>query len=240
MDLTAATHATFIRADLARTINTFVSSPDAFQSTLATAEASPQLAGLTGDGAGSVRLATQRQIVEEVAIIERARVLSTRVYPAPSAAEVRAAVAATEAELGGADGTSARLSEQQRAALAARIRSSRPENGSDNAGSPKPCGFPCSKGSGQCNICAHVMRRNDSCRGGTNPLLMAHVHRHRAEPALAAGHSAARKLPRGQTRREAHGRQSFGLSIEQAEAMRHVRAGRRLAPIEEAFEVTRS
>ena len=31
-----------------------------------------------------------------------------------------------------------------------------------------------------------------------------------------------------------------GLSIEQAEAMRHVRAGRRLAPIEEAFEVTRS
>ena len=31
-----------------------------------------------------------------------------------------------------------------------------------------------------------------------------------------------------------------GLTIEQAEAMRHVLKGQRLAPIDEAFEVTRS
>ena len=117
VDLTAATHATFTRTDLARTIHAFVSSPDAFQATLAAAEASPQLVPLTGDAEAGTRFATERQIAEEQGIIASARVLSERAHAAPSRGQVQRAVAATEAELGGAGGPPARLSDQQREAL---------------------------------------------------------------------------------------------------------------------------
>ncbi|MGE0854135.1 MAG: Ti-type conjugative transfer relaxase TraA [Hyphomicrobiaceae bacterium] len=116
VDLTAATNATFTRAELARTIHTFVSSPDAFQATLAAAEASPQLVPLTGHAEARTRFATQRQIAEETGIIASARVLWSRPHAAPSRGQIRRAVAATEAELGGA-GAPARLSDQQRQAL---------------------------------------------------------------------------------------------------------------------------
>jgi hypothetical protein len=117
VDLTAATHATFTRADLARTIDTFVSSPDVFQATLAAAETSPQLVDLTGAEGASPRYATERQIVLEQGVINGARALAGRAHPAPSAAEVRDAIAATEADLAGASGAPVRLSGQQLAAL---------------------------------------------------------------------------------------------------------------------------
>jgi Ti-type conjugative transfer relaxase TraA len=122
VDLTAATHATFTRADLARTIDTFVSSPDAFQATLALAEMSPQLVDLTGAEASSPRYATERQISLEQGVIDGARALAARAHPAPSVAGVRDAIAATEAELAGASSTPVRLSEQQVAALDALMR----------------------------------------------------------------------------------------------------------------------
>lgn len=117
VDLTAATHATFTRADLAKTINTFVSSPDTFQATLAKAEASPQLVPLMGTAESGTRFATQRQITEEEGIIASARVLSERAHAEPSRGQVRRAVAATETELRGTSGAAAHLSDQQREAL---------------------------------------------------------------------------------------------------------------------------
>ena len=86
VDLTAATHATFTRADLARTIDTFVSSPDAFQATLAAAETSPQLVDLTGvRGIVAVGMRRERQIVLEQGIIDVRAVLAARAHAAPSA-----------------------------------------------------------------------------------------------------------------------------------------------------------
>ncbi len=118
VDLTSATHATFTRADLARTIHTFVSSPDAFQEVLARAEASPQLVPLANHAEAGPRYATEQQVAEETGIIASARVLSERAHAAPSRGQVRRAVAVTEAELGSA-GAPARLSDQQRQALGA-------------------------------------------------------------------------------------------------------------------------
>ena len=117
VDLTAATHATFTRADLAKTIDTFVSSSEAFQATLAGTEASTQLVSLTGSGGSPPLYATQRQIDAETSVIAGVRTLTGRTHPAPSAGQARNAIAATEAAMSAPGGVSARLSEQQREAF---------------------------------------------------------------------------------------------------------------------------
>jgi Ti-type conjugative transfer relaxase TraA len=122
VDLTAATHATFTRADLAKTIDTFISSPEAFQATLAAAETSTQLVSLTGSGGSSPLYATQRQIDAEASVIDGVRTLSGRTHPALSAGQARNAIAATEAAMSAPGGVSARLSEQQREAFDALMK----------------------------------------------------------------------------------------------------------------------
>ena len=66
VDLTAATLATFTRADLAKTIHTFVSTPEVFDGVLAAALASTQLVVLTGQDDPARRFTTQRQIADEM------------------------------------------------------------------------------------------------------------------------------------------------------------------------------
>jgi Ti-type conjugative transfer relaxase TraA len=122
VDLTAATLATFIRADLAKTVHTFVESRDVFEGVLAAAMASPQLVPLSGADDAAPRYATQQQIAAEARIIEHVRTLDRREHPAPTVLQSARAMTATEAAMAVPGGPAVSLSAQQRDALQALFR----------------------------------------------------------------------------------------------------------------------